>query len=109
MFVLSTDKQMLSSISASSLQAEHHRRTATVEATVKCVTIMYRSDELSLTMCCVGCFLPDSGLFILFAENYQILLKNAVIPIFLTFKYLVALDLNNQLNSSSNSTYHCGT
>ena len=26
MFVLSTDKQMLSSISASSLQAEHHRR-----------------------------------------------------------------------------------
>ena len=44
--------------------------------------------------------------FILFAENSQILLKISVIPIFLTFIYLVALNLlvNNQLNSSSNSS-----
>ena len=49
--------------------------------------------------------------FILFAENSQILLKNSVIPILLTFIYLVALNLlvNKQLNSLSNSTHHCGT
>ena len=48
-------------------------------------------------------------LFILFAENSQILLKISVIPILLTFMYLVALNLwvNNQLNSLSNSTHHC--
>ena len=41
----------------------------------------------------------------------QILLKISVIPILLTFIYLVALNLlvNNQLNSSSNSTHHFGT
>ena len=44
-------------------------------------------------MSCVGCLLPDSELFILFAENSQILLKIFVIPILLTFTYLVALDL----------------
>ena len=40
--------------------------------------------------------------FNLFAENSQILLKISVIPILLTFNYLVALYLwvNNQLNSS---------
>jgi hypothetical protein len=45
---------------------------------------------------------PDSELFILFAENSQILLKIYVIPILLTFMNLVALNLlvNNQLNSS---------
>ena len=102
MFVLSTDKQMLSSISASSLQAEHHRRTATVEATVKCVTIMCRNDELSPMMSWVGCLLKDLELLVLFAKNSQILLKISVIPILLTFIYLVALYLlvNNQLNSS---------
>ena len=63
---------------------------------------MCRSDELSSSMSCVGCLLKDSELFILFAENRQILLKNFVIPILLTFIYLVALNLlvNNQLNSS---------
>ena len=59
----------------------------------------------------VGCLLKDSELFILFAENSQILLKIFVIPILLTFIYLVALNLlvNNQLKSSSNSTHHCVT
>ena len=49
----------------------------------------------------LGCLLTDSELFILFAENSQILLKIFVIPILLTFMYLVALNLlvNNQLNS----------
>ena len=64
---------------------------------------MCRNDELSWL------FTKDSELFILFAENSQILLKISVIPILLTFIYLVALNLlvNNQLNSSSNSTHHC--
>ena len=49
----------------------------------------------------VGCLQRDSELFILFAENSQILLKISVIPILLTFIYQVALDLllSNQLNS----------
>ena len=66
------------------------------------VTIMCPNDELSSTMSWVGCLLKDSELFILFAENSQILLKISVIPILLTFIYLVALNLlvNNQLNSS---------
>jgi hypothetical protein len=75
------------------------------------VTIMWHNDELSLTMIWFGCLLKDSELFISFAENSQILLKISVILILLTFIYLVALYLlvNNQLNSSSNSTHHCGT
>ena len=50
----------------------------------------------------VGYLLKDSELFILLAENSQILLKISVIPIFLTFIYLVAFYLlvNNQLNLS---------
>ena len=53
-------------------------------------------------MCWVGYLLKDSELFILFAENSQILLKISVIPILVTFIYLVELNLllNNQLNSS---------
>ena len=45
--------------------------------------------------------------FILFSENSQIFLKISVIPILLTFIYLVALNLlvNNKLNSLSNSTH----
>ena len=39
------------------------------------VTIMCLNDELSWTMSWVGCLLKDSELFILFAENSQILLK----------------------------------
>ena len=75
------------------------------------VTIMCRNDELSLTMSWVFFLLKDSELFILFAENSQILFKISVIPILLTFMYLVARNLleNNQLNSLSNSTHHCGT
>ena len=75
------------------------------------VTIMCRNDELSSMMSWVGCLLKDSDLFVLFAENSQVLLKISVIPILLTFIYLVAINLlvNNQLNSSSNSTHHCGT
>ena len=55
----------------------------------------------------VGCLLKDLELFILFAENSQILLKISVIPFLLIFIYLVALNLlvNNQLNSSSYSTH----
>ena len=76
-----------------------------------CVTIMCHNHELSSTMSWVGCLQKDSELFILFAERSQILLKISAIPILLTFIYLVALNLlvNNQLNSSSNSTHHCGT
>ena len=37
----------------------------------------------------VDCLLKDLELFILFAENSQILLKISVIPILLTFIYLV--------------------
>ena len=55
------------------------------------VTIICRNDELSSTMSWVGCLLKDSELFILFAENIQILLKASVIPILLIFIYLVAL------------------
>ena len=75
------------------------------------VTIMCHNDELSLTMSWVGCLLPDSELLILFAENSQIFPRISVIPILSTFMCLVALNLlvNNQLNSSSNSTHHCGT
>ena len=70
------------------------------------LTIMCLNDKLSSTMSWVG-----SDLFILFAEYSHILLKISVILILLTFIYLVALDLlvNNQLNSSSNSTHHCST
>ena len=66
------------------------------------VTIMCRNDKLSSTMSWVGCLLKDSELFVLSAENSQILLKISVIHILLTFLYLVALNLlvNNQLNSS---------
>ena len=45
------------------------------------VTIIFRKDELSSTMSRVSYLLPDSELFILFAENSQILLKIYVIPI----------------------------
>ena len=63
---------------------------------------MCRNDELRLMMSWVGRLLKDSKIFTLFAENSQILLKISVIPILLTFMYLVALDLlvNNQDNSS---------
>ena len=72
---------------------------------------MCRNDELSYTMSWIGYLLKDSELFILFAENSQILLKVSVIPILLTFIYLVAFHLleNSQLNSSSKSNHHCGT
>ena len=63
-------------------------------------SIICRNDKLSLTMSGVGCLLKDSELFILFAENSQILLKIYVISIPSTFIYLVALNLvvNNQSN-----------
>ena len=53
-----------------------------IEKTI--VTIMCSNDELSWTVSWVGCLLIDSALFILFAENSQILLKISVIPILLT-------------------------
>jgi hypothetical protein len=56
------------------------------------VTIICRNDLLSSTMTSDGCLLKDSELFILFAENSQILLKISVIPILKTFIYLVALN-----------------
>ena len=49
-------------------------------------SIICRNDELSSTI--------DSELFILFVVNSQILLKNPVIAILLTFMYLVALYLS---------------
>ena len=55
------------------------------------MTIMCRNDELSSMMSWIGCLLKDAELFILFAENSQILLKILVITILLTFIYLVAL------------------
>ena len=57
------------------------------------VTIMCRNDELSSTMGWVGCLLTDSELFIILAENSQILLKISVISIILIFIFLVALNL----------------
>ena len=53
------------------------------------VKIMCRNDELNWLFTNV----TDSELFILFAENSQILLKISVFPILLTFIYLVALNL----------------
>ena len=50
---------------------------------------MCRNDELSSMMSWVGCLLKDSELFTLFSENSQILLKNYIIPILLTFVFLV--------------------
>jgi len=41
----------------------------------------------------VGCLLKDSEIFILFAENSQILLKISVTPILLTFIHLIAHNL----------------
>ena len=75
------------------------------------ITIMCRNEDLSSSMIWVGCLLKDSELFILFAENSQPLLNISVIPLLLIFIYLVALNLlvNNQVNSLSNSTHHCGT
>ena len=67
---------------------------------------MCQNDELSSTMSCFGFLLEDSELFILSAENSQILFKIPVIPNLLTFIYLVALvskqptQLIVQLNSS---------
>ena len=66
------------------------------------VTIMCHNDELS--------WLFTSELFILFADHSQILLKISVIPILLTFMYilmyLVALNLlvHNQLIVELNSS-----
>ena len=54
-----------------------------LEQIVSTVTIMCRNDELSLTMSWVGCLLKNSELFVLFAENSQILLKISDIPVLL--------------------------
>ena len=54
----------------------------------------------------VGRLKKDSEHFILFAVNSQILLKISVIPILLTFMYLVALYL---LNLDSKQPTHCPT
>ena len=78
-----------------------------------CIQILRRSNknilwqvcanELNLSISWVGSLLTDPELFILFSENSQIFLKFSLIPILLTFIYLVALNLlvNNQLNSKS--------
>ena len=66
---------------------------------------------MSSTMSLIGCLLKYSELFIFFVENSQIFLKIFVIPILLTFIYLVPLttDSFGKLNSSSNSAHHCST
>ena len=48
-----------------------------------------RNDELSSSLSLVGYLLTDTELFILFAQNSQILLKFFVIPNFLTLVYLI--------------------
>ena len=65
---------------------------------------MCRNDELSSTMSWIGCILKDSEVFILFAENSQILLKILVIPILLTFMYLVRLYQKTELLNNIKST-----
>ena len=56
----------------------------------------------------VGYLLKDSEIFILFAENSQILLKISVIPILLTFIYLVALNQRpTQLIIVAHNCYTC--
>ena len=87
-----------------------HDRQKTLEGYEKLIIVSRLVWQLCTAMMSwVGCLLKDSKLFILFAENSQIHLKISVIPILLTFIYLVALNLlvNNQPNSSSNSTHHC--
>ena len=55
---------------------------------------MCHNDELSSMMSYVGCLLTGSKIFlILFAENSHIFRKTSVIPILLTFMYLVGLNL----------------
>ena len=74
-----------------------------------------RNDELSFSW--THYLLTDSEVFILFAENSQILLKISIILILLIFMFTVALYQKNwvvnnikssQVNSNSNSTHHCG-
>ena len=50
---------------------------------------MCRNDELSSTMSWVGCLLQDS-------ERFYLICKISVIPILLTFIYLVALKVSKQ-------------
>ena len=62
------------------------------------------NDELSSSLSWVDCLLTDSEVFILFAENSQILLKISVVPIYLTFMYLVALYQKNWAVNNIKST-----
>jgi hypothetical protein len=54
-----------------------------------------------------GCLLKDSEHSILFAENSQILLKISVIPILLTFIYLVAVKQPTQLIIAALNCHTC--
>ena len=60
------------------------------------VAIMYRNDELSLTMSWVGCLLKDSEFFVLFTENSQILHKIFDTPILKQITQLI-VELNSSL------------
>ena len=72
---------------------------------------MCRNDELTWLFTKIFQAWNIPSFFILFEKSTQIIRKISVIPILLTFIYLVALNLlvNNQLISSFNSTHHCGT
>ena len=68
---------------------------------------MCRNDELSSMMSWVGCLLKESELFILFAENSQTLLKIFVIPILLTFIYLVLTNSTQQPTQLIIAAHNC--
>ena len=75
---------------------------------------MCRNDELSWLFTKRFRVRYGYPLSTLFAKNSQNLLRIAVITILLTFIYLIYLVaqnllVNNQLNSSFNATYLCGT
>ena len=64
-----------------------HSKRVTETITEACVTIMFCNDELSWLLT------KRFRAFIAYAENSQILLKISVIPILLTFIYLITFNL----------------
>ena len=61
-----------------------------------CMPNFWRNDELILTMSWVGCLITDSELFILFAENSQILL----------FPFSSCIDVSGSTESVSKQPTH---
>ena len=67
------------------------------------MTIMCSNDELSSTLSWVCCLLKNSELFILFAINSQILLKNFVISTFSKQSTQLIVQLNSLLRQMIDS------